>query len=243
METRLRLLYALQKVDLSLDELEELKGDLPFTVKKLQESLESKLSLKKEYEATIKQSLISRDETDVEIISLKERIEKYKAQQFQVKTNKQYDALTREIETSQERITRLSKEMELLEGKAGVARGDLEMIAPEIQELEQELAERRKELDAVNKEHEEEELRLRHEREKLVARLAKADYHHYERIRKAKDGRAIVAVKRSSCGGCFNRVTPQRILELRKNDAIITCERCGRILVSDEIVERVNSAE
>jgi len=63
----------------------------------------------------------------------------------------------------------------------------------------------------------------------------------YSRIRKAEDGRAIVSVQRKSCGGCFNRVTPQRVLELRKNAAIIACERCGRILVSDEIVESVKN--
>jgi predicted nucleic acid-binding Zn-ribbon protein len=212
-------------------------------VKNLQESLNSKLSSQKELEGTVKHSLILRDETDVEIITLKERIEKYKVQQFEVKTNKQYDALTREIDQSQERVTKLTKELELLEGKAVLAKGDAELLTPEIEELQKELNDRQKELNAVNKEHEQEELRLIHEREKLVAKLATADYQFYERIRNANDGKAVVAVKRNSCGGCFNRVTPQRILELRKNDAIITCERCGRILVSDEIAEKAGSPE
>lgn len=242
METRLRLLFALQQVDLGLNELEELKGDLPFLVKKLEESLSSKLHSKQEFETVQKQSLISRDGTDVEILALKERIEKYKTQQFQVKTNKQYDVLTREIETSQERVTKLQKEMELLEGKAALAKTDGEALQPEITELEQELAERRKELDAVNKEHEEEETKLLREREKYVARIATTDYQFYERIRKAKDGKAVVSVKRNSCGGCFNRVPPQRILELRKNDTITTCERCGRIIVSDEIADAAEQA-
>lgn len=243
METRLRLLFALQKVDLGLNELEEMKGDLPFTVKKLQESLDSKLHTKAELEQMVQQSAVSRDATDVEILALKERIEKYKAQQFQVKTNKQYDALTREIELSQVRIMKLQVEMEAMEGRMTVAHNDAEQLQPEINELEVELAERRKELDAVTKEHEDEEAKLQHEREKIVARIAKTDYQLYERIRKAKDGRAVVPVKRNSCGGCFNRVPPQRILELRKNDALMTCERCGRILVSDEIVEKASAAE
>jgi predicted nucleic acid-binding Zn-ribbon protein len=243
LETRLRLLFALQKVDLGLNELEEMRGDLPFTVKKLEESLHSKLMSKQELEGLKKQSLVSRDATDVEILTLKERIEKYKTQQFQVKTNKQYDVLTREIELSQDRVTKLQREMELLEGKASLAKTDIESLQPEIAELEQELAERRKELAAVNKEHEEEESKLVHERDKFVARITKADYQMYERIRKAKDGKAVVAVKRNSCGGCFNRVPPQKILELRKNDTILTCERCGRIIVSDGIVELTDQAE
>ncbi|MCU0412485.1 MAG: C4-type zinc ribbon domain-containing protein [Bacteroidetes bacterium] len=219
METRLRHLFALQKVDLGLNELEEMKGDLPFTVKKLQESLDSKLHTKAELEHMVQQTIIARDATDVEILALKERIEKYKGQQFQVKTNKQYDALTREIELSQVRIIKLQAEMEAMEGKMTVARNDAEQLTPEITELETELG------------------------EKIVARIAKADYQMYERIRKAKDGRAVVPVKRNSCGGCFNRVPPQKILELRKNDTLMTCERCGRILVSDDIVENSAAAE
>ncbi len=242
MENRLRLLFSLQLVDAGLAELEELKGDLPATVKTLQESLGERRTTQSELESLIKQATVSRDETDVEIMTIKERLEKYKTQQFQVKTNKQYDALAREIDQSQDRITKLGKELEALEGKAAIAAKDAEQLKPEIDELEAELAERQKELNAVTKEHEAEELKLRHEREKHVAKLSKSDYQLYERIRKAKDGRAVVPVKRSSCGGCFNRVPPQKILELRKNDALITCERCGRILVSDEIVETATNA-
>jgi len=235
LENRLRLLWSLQQVDSSLDELQEMKGDLPGIVKELNDKIQTIVRQKKELEETIKRAFVKRDETDVEILSLKEKIEKYKAQQFQVKTNKQYDTLGREIDQSQERIATLTSEMEILEGKAGVAKGDVEKLGPELEALEAEFKDRDKELQEVNKEHEDEELRLNHQREKIVARVQKNDYQMYERIRKAKDGRAIVPVKRNACGGCFNRVPPQRVLELRKNNALMTCERCGRVLVSDEI--------
>lgn len=235
-------MFALQQVDSALDELHEMKGDLPHIVAELQQKIKGKQTLKKELEETVKRSFVSRDEADSEIIGLKEKIEKYKSQQFQVKTNKQYDTLAREIDQSQERITKLGKELESLEGKATNAKQDAELLAPDIETLTAELAERQKELDAVNKEHEEEELKLNHEREKLVARVSKSDLQWYDRIRKAKDGKAVVAVKRNACGGCFNRVPPQRVLELRKNSTIFTCERCGRILVSDEIVEGAANA-
>ena len=243
MENRLRLLYALQLVDLNLDELQEMKGDLPQIVEELSETVKSKLAAKKELEDTVKKSLIARETSDSEIITLKEKIEKYKNQQFQVKTNKQYDALAREIDHSQEKITKLQKEMESLEGKATIAKEDVEKLEPEIETMQSELADKKKELAAVNKEHEDEELKYQHEREKLVARISKADIQMYERIRKAKEGRAVVPVQRNSCGGCFNRVTPQRVLELRKNAAMIVCERCGRILVSDEIVETAKAMQ
>lgn len=243
MENRLRLLYSLQLVDLNLDELQEMKGDLPNIVAELSEAVKTKLAQKKEFEELLKKSIIDRNQTDVDIITLKEKIEKYKTQQFQVKTNKQYDTLAREIDLAQEKITKLQKEMESLEGKASIAKEDLEKLKPEIETLQTELGDRKKELAAVDKEHEEEELKYRHQREKIVARVSKSDIQMYERIRNAKEGRAIVAVQRNSCGGCFNRVTPQRVLELRKNSSLITCERCGRILVSDEIVESVKNIQ
>lgn len=237
MEDRLRLLYKLQQVDLNLDELHELKGDLPRVVARLEQELAQREEGKKELEALIKQSTIGRDQTDLEIVTQKELAEKYKAQQFQVKTNKQYDALTREIEHAQARVVQLEKDMETTEGKMVMAKQDLEAVNPQIDELRRELSDRKSELDRVNKEHEEEELKLKHDREKLMVRISKQDITAYERIRKAKHGKAIVAVNRGACGGCYKRVPPQTVLELRKHSRLLTCEHCGRILVSDEIVE------
>ena len=222
-------------MDSNFDDLQELKGDLPGLVQSLQEQIDEQEKKKKDLEDTAKQSLVSRDNADSEIIGLKEKIEKYKAQQFEVKSNKQYDALGREIDYSQERITKLTKELEQLEGKATNAKEDSQKIGPEIDRLKVELKEKSDELALVNKEHEEEELKLRHERDKLVARIQKSDLQMYERIRKAKVGLAVVPVKRNACGGCYNRVPPQRVLELRKNSNMMTCERCGRILVSQEL--------
>ena len=99
------------------------------------------------------------------------------------------------------------------------------------------LEEKKTALAEVSKTTEDEELQYTHEREKLVARIAKSDIFTYERIRKAKRGTAVVPVRRQACGGCHNRVPPQKLLELRKNDRIYTCERCGRIIVSDEIAQ------
>jgi hypothetical protein len=219
-----------------LDDLQEMKGDLPRNVAELETKKQASENTQKQLNDLIKQSTIRRDAVDVEILTLKENIEKYKSQQFQVKTNKQYDALTREIDAAQEKITKLQKEMDSLEGKAQVARQDVEKMAPDIDALKKELEERSAELDIVNKEHEEEELKLKHEREKYVVRIDKSDIRTYERIRGAKDGRAVVPVRRNACGGCFKRVPPQTSLELRKNSRILQCEHCGRILVSDEIV-------
>lgn len=237
MENRLRLLYSLQIVDLGLDELTDRKGDLPHVVRDLTEKINILKTRKVALETASRNAVMQRDAADVEIVDLKEKIEKYKTQQFQVKTNKQYDLLTREIDAAQERVAKLTRELEVLEGTAATSKADAEFITPEVESLETELTDRRAELDALDQEHEEEELKLKHEREKIIVRIAKNDLATYEKIRKAKGGKAVVSVKRQACGGCYNRVPPQKVLELRKRDAILTCERCGRILVSDETVE------
>ena len=155
MENRLRSLYLLQLVDSSLDELQEMKGDLPQIVDELSENVKNKLANKKELEDILKKSIVIRDQTDTDILSLKAKIEKYKNQQFQVKTNKQYDMLAKEIDVSQEKITKLQREMEILEGKAMQAKEDAEKLLPDLEALQGELANRKKELAAVNNEHEE----------------------------------------------------------------------------------------
>jgi uncharacterized protein len=237
LENKLRYLYALQQIDLKLDELEELKGDLPQLVNELKSKVDSLKKSLQELETQIKSNKIKSEEADTEILDLTEKIEKYKKQQYQVKNNKQYDALTREIENSQKKIEQLNKDIDLFDGNFANAKEELQRIKEELALSAAELNEKQEELDTVSKENEEEELSLQHQREKIIARIKKDDRQLYERIRKAKNGNAIVPVKRNACSGCFNSVPPQKMLELRQNEKLFTCEHCGRILVSDKIVE------
>ncbi len=236
-ENTLKQLYALQQVDSKIQDVLDLKGDLPMIVADLEARLGEVRGKLKEQQALLKQSKIDRDAADVEIITLAEKVEKYKEQQLNVKSNKQYDALTREIETAEQQSEKLEKDMGLLEGKMETAKKDIDALGAQQLEISTEFDERQKELREVNKEHEKEELKLQHEREKLLARISRDDLDRYERIKKAKNGKAVVPVKRGACGGCFNRVPPQKILEIRQNSQLFSCEHCGRILVSDQIVE------
>ena len=240
-EKRLAYLFALQEIDLQLQEIQEFKGDLPSVVALLEERVNELKSKIKELNDVIKKSKIGRDDADVEILSLTEKIEKYRSQQLQVKSNKQYDALSKEIDAAEEKIKKLEKEMEALDGTVQAAKTDLETLNAQLEENSNELTEKQKELREVNKEHEKEETKFRREREKISAGVEKSDLTRYERIFNAKGGKAIVSVKREACGGCFNRIPPQRILELRQNSFFYTCEHCGRIVVSDEIIEKSHS--
>lgn len=241
MENKLRTLYTLQLIDSSLDDIEEMKGDLPGVVRELEATiagLQEKLS---QLEKTMKGAFSQRDNADSEIISLREKIERYKAQQLQVRNNKEYDALTKEMDQAAETIAKLEKEMSTLENTATIARTDIETTRKELEEATALLAEKKAELEEVSKSTEEEELKFQHEREKILARVSKPDFKMYERIRKAKNGRAVVPIKRGACGGCYTTVPPQKILELKRNNMLYTCERCGRIIVSEEIAETTSA--
>jgi hypothetical protein len=213
-----------------------MKGDLPKEVRELEQKLSDMEAQRAGLEQAMKDAFKQRDNTDSDIIGLKQKLEKYKAQQYQVRTNKQYDALTREMDHATESVAKLEKEMEVLEGKALVAKADMETTQGKIEELKKLLEEKQVALSEVSKANEAEEQKYSHERQKILVRISKDDLATYERIRKAKKGSAIVPVKRGSCGGCYNRVPPQKLLELRQNNKVYTCESCGRILVPDEIV-------
>jgi predicted nucleic acid-binding Zn-ribbon protein len=242
LESKLRNLYTLQLIDNTLDELNELKGDLPAQVAQLNGTLEDLNRRIAELDQTMKSAFSMRENADNEILSLKEKLERYKAQQLEVRTNREYDALTREMEHAELAVARLEQEMEALENKATLARNDIEVLRKEADEIIKQLDEKQKQLLEVSKANEDEELKYTHEREKIVARIAKSDLIVYERIRGAKKGKAVVKVIKGSCGGCFNVVPPQKLLELRQNTRLFTCERCGRILVSDEIAQTVTVA-
>ncbi len=237
LETKLLYLYALQQVDSQLDELENYKGDLPATVNQLTESVNKLKTKITELESEIKNYMKKSDEADAEQLSLTEKITKYKKQQYEVKTNKQYDALTHEIENAEKKIEQLLNDIIMYEGKIKNGKEDLEKLREELKATEAELEEKQAELDLIIKQNEEEELSLQHEREKIIVRVSKQDLATYNRIRNAKNGLAVVSVKRNACGGCYNNLPPQKIQELRQNTNMFTCERCGRILVSDTIVE------
>jgi hypothetical protein len=237
LKTKLQNLFALQQIDARLDDLEELKGELPAEVRALEEELSGLHGKVAALEQDMRKAFSARDDADNEIVTFRQKLEKYKSQQLLVKTNREYDALTREMDHATETIAKREKEMEVLEGKGTLARTDIEGLKEQVAELMVRLGEKREALAEISKSTEEEELRYSDKRQRLSTKVTKQDLAAYERVRKAKKGQAVVRIKRNSCGGCYARVTPQRLLELRQNERMFTCEHCGRILVSDEVAE------
>jgi len=232
----------LQKVDSHLDDVEELKGDLPETVKNLKTEiaeLDEKAASKQKY---IDEFVATRNKADNDIKDFEEKLKKYKEQQYQVRNNKEYDAITKEIEFAEESVKTLTKQFEDFENQMSIAKNELEEIGTLLADLNEQLQEKADELAIVSKETEEEELKYNHEREKIVTRLNKDILGRYAKIRTGR-GKAVATIRKNSCSGCGNRVPPQHIMEIRRNDKIYLCQHCGRIVVSDELAQATNSVQ
>jgi len=237
---RLKILYQLQIIDDQLDELEELRGDLPNMVRELEEKIKSLINDIESKEKEQKESIVKRDENENEIEKLKENQKKFKAQLYQVRNNKEYDALTKEIDHTEEQINKLEAANNSLADRSKILTLEIEEITPRLDELKQELKEKEADLKEIIKANEREETKLLEERKKIESEVKKNDLSAYMRIRKAKKGLAVATIKRSACSGCHNIVPSQRQLEIRKNNRLFFCEYCGRILVSSEIAENAN---
>ena len=239
MYNRLKILYQLQKIDDQLDELEELRGDLPNMVRSLEEKINSFITDIGTKEKEQKDSVKNRDENENEIEKLKENQKKFKAQLYQVRNNKEYDALTKEIDHTEEQIVKLEAENNSLADRSKVLSLEIEETSPKLEELNKDLKEKEADLKEIIKANEREETKLRDERKKIESEVKKNDLSSYMRIRKAKKGLAVATIKRSACSGCHNIVPSQRQLEIRRNNRLFYCEYCGRILVSSEISDEV----
>jgi predicted nucleic acid-binding Zn-ribbon protein len=235
LEDILRLLHTLQKIDAQLDEVEESKGELPNEVRGLEEQIAELTAALEQKRTYIDTSVADRNKADEDIHDFEEKLKKYKDQQYKVRNNKEYDAITREIDFAQESIKTLTKKFEDFENVMSIAKNEFDELQSKVNDLAAVLNEKKSELAEVSKETEDEELKYTHEREKVVVRIEKQYLKKYDMIRKARGKVAVAVVRKQSCSGCGNRIPPQHIMEIRRNDKLYLCQHCGRIIVSDEL--------
>ena len=239
MINRLSTLFQLQLIDDELDTLQELRGDLPLEVNNLnsqiqniKDTVEEKEKEKIEASATMKSN-----ESEIERLNIS--LTKFKAQLYQVRNNKEYDALTKEIDHSEEKISTFTSENEVLENRIQMLKADIEEVMPQLEELLAEVEIKQEELKQIVKANEREETKLVAKREDVAAKVRKSDYNTYTRIRKALAGKAVVTISRGACTGCHNVVPPQRQIEIRGSKRLFTCESCGRLLISPNVAAEV----
>ncbi len=235
---KLKTLYQLQQVDLKLDGLLEERGDLPAEVEELEKKITTLKTQIKENEDYLKKSVVRKKEIDKELDEVRKRIDKYTDMRVKVKTNREYDALSKQIDNSKEKLQELHKELENIQSKESVSSRDVEKLKTEFAEEEEVYSAKKVELEELVSLTHDEEKRYTKEREKFAQKIDRQTTSRYEMIRKATKGKAIVpVVRRNACGGCYNVLPPQRLLDLRQMEKIFTCDHCGRILVPNEIVE------
>ncbi len=236
MQQVLKQLMELQKLDTQLAELESLKGDLPNQVSRLQRELEEAEEALEEKGGKIRIYQKERGMVEMEIKALEGKQKRYQTQLFEVRTNREYDAVTHEIEAVKTEVGKKeSRLLELMDLEEEI-KTTLEEDKKNIENLKSQLDGRSKELKSRLVKTEKDEAALKDKRGKILRKLEPRLLAAYERIRRAKNGLAVVPVVRNACGGCFKTLPPQRILEIRQMNRRYLCEVCGRILVWDEDV-------
>lgn len=236
-EGKLKSLYQLQLIDSKIDRLRTIRGELPLEVSDLEDTvagLETRLKNVTEEVAELENSL---NEKKQAIKDFQSNIKKYEAQQGKVRNNREYDAITKEVEFQNLEIQLAEKRIK--EAKASIALKSelLEKSTIEFEERSKDLKAKKSELDEIIAETEKEEKELIKESEKAAANIEDRLLNAYRRIRKnSRNGLAVVAVERDACGGCYNKIPPQRQLDIRLNKKIIVCEHCGRVLVDGMLI-------
>ena len=238
MQEKILALYELQKIDSKIDEINKIKGELPLDVQDLEDELAGLETRIAHINAEIEELNALTKQRKREIDQARILIANYKEQQNNVRNNREFDAISKEIEYQELEIELAEKrlkeyaagikakkaQLEEAESIAADRRADLEVKRTELSGIEAETA-------AQMAEYEAQEAAAK---VKIDERLLSA----YERIRRnVRNGLAVVTVKRDACGGCFNRIPPQRQADIRQGKKIIICEYCGRILVADPDAE------
>jgi hypothetical protein len=238
---RLEALSKLQSIDSKLDEIAMIRGALPYEVMDLEDEIAGYQTRITKIESEVQEAENSITHTKDAIKSAEKLIQKYTEQQMNVRNNREYDAITKEIELQQLEIQICEKRIK--EGYATLE-GKKEMInntKATLDERKKDLDSKKQELDVISSESQEEEQKLIKSREKAAKTIEDRLIKSYTKIRNnAKNKLAVVSVKRGACGGCFNVVPPQRQAEVREKKKLIVCEHCGRILADvEEVVEEV----
>ena len=246
-EDKLRNLYELQRIDSQIDEIRRMKGELPMEVADLEDEIAGLNTRIEKLEAEIqefRQKILrfQGQQGESEIL-----IQRYEKQQENVKNNREFEALSKEIELqhldiqlAEKRANDARKQMALKEQTLEVAQKKRD---GKFKELEQKQDELKKIIVKTEKDEQGLQRKAEKARKKIETRLLRA----YDRIRHAyKNGLAVVGVERNSCGGCFNQVPPQTHLEIQQRKKLIVCEHCGRVLIDDNIhnpVPKSNTGE
>ncbi|HOP58502.1 MAG TPA: C4-type zinc ribbon domain-containing protein [Bacteroidales bacterium] len=240
-EDRLRALYSLQLVDSAIDKIKTLRGELPLEVQDLEDEiagLETRLGNFRDEVMELEKSV---QKKNIEISEAESLIKKYEEQQKNVRNNREYDSLSKEIEYQNLEIELFNKKIKEFNYQIEEKKKVITDSENSLSERQADLQNKKSELDEIIADTQKEEETLYKKREKVQDLIEERLLTAYKRIRaNARNGLAVVPVQRDACGGCFNQIPPQRQLDIKSRKKIIVCEYCGRILVDDEIINETS---
>lgn len=238
MQEKIMALYELQKIDSKIDEINKVKGELPLEVQDLEDEMTGLKTRVDTINAEIEELNTLTKQRKREVDQAKIQITNYKEQQNNVRNNREFDAINKEVEYQELEIELADKRLKEYSAGLKVKKTQLEEANAVLKERQIDLAAKKTELAGIEAETkplvEEYTVQTDRSKAKIDERLLAA----YERIRgNVRNGLAVVEVRRDACGGCFNRIPPQRQVDIRQGKKVIICEYCGRILVGDSEVE------
>ncbi len=236
-EQKLKNLYELQLIDSTIDEISILKGELPMEVADLEDEIAGLVTRIGRMKKTLENQEAEVNRHRANIAEAENLISRYNVQLDNVKNNREYEALVKELELQKLEIQLSEKKIRQVNEEIAKKTETYNATVERKEKKDEELEAKRVELKEIIEKTEKEEKVLKEKsdkaRKKVEGRLIKA----YDRIRNSyRNGLAVVTVERSSCGGCFNKIPPQVQLEISMRKKIIVCEHCGRVLVDDTIM-------
>ena len=235
-EEKLKALYELQAMLSEIDKIKTLRGELPLEVQDLEDEIEGLSHRIVKYNEDIEKFTEDIAMRANKISSAEEAVNRYNNQLNEVKNNREYDMLTKEIEFQNLEIELQRKKMN--EAKRGIEnkKNDIAEANHNLEERRADLDVKKSELDEIVSETKVEEEKLREKSKALELTIEPRLLTAFKRIRKSsRNGLGIVYVERDACGGCFNKIPPQRQLDIRMRKKIIVCEYCGRIMIDPEL--------
>ena len=242
-EQKLKALYELQTIHSQVDKIRQIRGELPMEVADLEDDVAG-------LETRIQKIKYELDDLEDEIVTRKNvirdaqaNIKKYEAQLNEVKNNREYDAISKEVEIQGLDIQVSEKKIREYGFEITSKNQVYEKALADLEERRKDLEVKRDELGTITSETQKEEEDLLAQAEQAENNIEDRLLLAYNRLRKnAKNGLAVVTIRRDSCSGCFNQIPPQRQSDIRQRKKIIVCEHCGRILVDEQMAMEVEEA-
>ena len=235
-EEKLKTLFQLQTALSSIDEKKALRGELPLEVQDLEDEIEGLNTRVEKIQNEISEFQKAIVQKKGEISDAEASVARYKSQLDDVKNNREYDTLSKEIEFQTLEIELCNKKIREANNRIEERKADLAACQELISERQEDLEVKKSELDEIISETRAEEDKLKDKVKDLEAKIETRLLTSFKRIRKnARNGLGIVYVQRDACGGCFNKIPPQRQLDVKMHKKIIVCEYCGRIMIDPEL--------